>query len=263
VKRLGEAPPLDRYSFGITIEDAPTAAEEEDFNLSLNQAMATGQISIDERFMAKSIADDNIIQAQLYLSYRVRKNKEEQQASAAQLQQQNAQVQIQSAQATAEEERKTIKFKTDEEIRKAQELHALEMQKLGAQGGVKLEAERIGASGRVEASFVQAKERDNSNMRDNTSALLKEGMDQKVEVINVPADLQSRVEPLTSAENPGLPKPAFSFLDDATTQQPPMQMPQQQPQEMMPEEMPMEGMDESMMMQQPENAEQMSPEMML
>jgi len=261
VKRLGEAPPLDKYSFGITIEDAPTAAEEEDFNLSLNQAMAAGQISIDERFMAKSIAEDNIIQAQLYLSYRVRKNKEEQANQTAANTQQTAQLQMQSAQATAEEERKTIKFKTDEEIRKAQELHALEMQKLGAQGGVKLEAERIGASGRVESAFVQAKERDTSNMRDNTGKLLKEGMDSKVDVINIAADLKSNVEPLTSPENPGLPKPAFSFLDDVAPPQP-EPMPQQQPQQMMPEGMPGEDMGESEMMQSTEGAEQMSPEMM-
>lgn len=228
-KRIGQAPALDKYHFGITIEDEPTAAEQEDFNMSLNNAMATGQISIDERFMAKSIAEDNIVQAQLYLSYRVRKNKEEQQQNAIQQQKSNADVQVQSARAVEEEKRKTIQFQTDEEIRKARELHPFKMLEIGAQGGVTLEAKRIDASGRVESAFTQATERDNSNIRDNTGKLIKEGMGDKVDAVNIPANLESRVEPITSNENPQLPKPAFSFLQEEQPMQPPQEEMQMEP----------------------------------
>lgn len=241
-RRLGKAPALDKYHFGITIEDDPTPEEDQQFLGALIEAVKTGQITVDEQFMAQSLYKENMRKGQLYLSYRIRKNKEEAAAQKLQDIQANGQQQQQSAQVTAQLEQQTITLKADLELRNAIEIEKEKQNTIRLASEYDLEKERIGASGRVEASFVQAKGRDENNRRDVKGMLIKEGKQAQIGDIDIPADLESRVAPVTSAEHPRLPMTGFSFLSPPEQHQ----MQQQGPAEEMaepqgqPEEMEME-----------------------
>jgi hypothetical protein len=121
-------------------------------------------------------------------------------------------------------------------------------------GQFDLERERISATGRVESSFVQAKERDAANIRDNKTKLMQSDKMEDMGEIDVPAELESRVAPETAGGQPlDIQEPSgFSFLGSASKQQPAAQgadMMQQGMNEQMNAANPMQemqGMEEEM-----------------
>lgn len=225
VRRIGDAPALDKYNFGIVIEDEPTPEEMADFRGALNLAIERQQINVADRFTALNMAENNLMQAQQFLTHAVQKAERLAHERALALSQQNAQVQQQSVQVAAQMEQQTIQVKLQADSQLSAQNHAQKMEQIREQGAISLEEERIGGTARTESATIQAEAREYANVRDNTAKLLKEGMDDKTGSVNQPADLRSKIAPLTDEDNP-LPKPSFSFL------------PQKQPMpEMMPEDM--------------------------
>jgi len=81
---------------------------------------------------------------------------------------------------------------------------AEERKNLEVQGQYNLEKARIDSSGRVESSYVQAKERQESNIRTNVTDLIKNDKSEEQSKIDIKGDLVSTVEPFTSSANPTL-----------------------------------------------------------
>jgi hypothetical protein len=90
----------------------------------------------------------------------------------------------------------------------------MEARLIELRGQFDLERERISATGRVESSFVQAKERDAANIRDNKTKLMQDGKMEDMGEIDVPAELESRVAPETAGgQQLNIQEPSgFSFL---------------------------------------------------
>lgn len=225
---LKKCPPIDKYTYAITVEEAPTDGEEAVFNGLLSDALAKQQVNIDDALELRGIP--NLKEREAFLAYRVKKNRDMQQQQALQQQQQTGQVQMQSAQAAEQSKQQTLQLEYQLKMQLAQfeAQAAKELATLNIEGT--LEKERISATGRVEASFVQAKEREDSNLRDNKQRLIKEDKSNEIHKIDVGNSLKTDVDPTTNAEHP-LPdgiKPLdmkpFSFVKPPT---PPM--PQRQP----------------------------------
>lgn len=210
-RRLASAPPLDKYHFGVVVEDEPSAEEVADFNNALDIAMQAGQINIDQRLMAKMIAKDNLLQAQLYLSYWVRKNMEKSQKDAIQMQQTNARVQQESSTVAADQEIRVIDAKLQADLRRYDRQNEHKLGQIREAGSIDLEEERIGSTGRIGAAQEQAKAKDSTNYRDNQTRLIQLDKSERTQELNAPNLFAEQVTPLTNEDNP-LPKPAFSFL---------------------------------------------------
>ena len=209
VTLLKSIPQLDKYTFGIRIEDKPTPQQEEAFEIMLQKAVQAGQIDPATEIAARNMP--NLKQREMFLAYKIRRFKEEQQQIAQRQIQDNADASIRSAQAAAELDMKRIQLEYDLKLRNEQQVKDLELRNLNAAKQFDLEEERIAASGRVESSFVQATAKDASNIRDNTTKLMKENKSEGIPTIDIPANLQSRVDPLTSEGEP-LEITPFSFL---------------------------------------------------
>ncbi len=196
-------------------------------------ALQSGQVNIDDVIRLQNI--QNIKQAELFLAYKVKKNLEKKQKEALQAQQMNGQIQQQSAMVSEQAKQQTAQLQTELDIKLIQAKAEMEAKLIQLRGDFDLERERIAASGRVESSFVQAKERDVANLRDNKTKLLKEDLDAKINVIDAEAELKSTVEPITQ-QGRELPidLDTFTFVGN-----PEESVNQEQPQE---EEMP-SGLD--------------------
>jgi len=157
-------------------------------------------------------------------------------------QQQNGQIQQQSAMVAEQAKQQTAQLENQLQIQLVQAKAEMEAKLIQLRGEFELERERIAASGRVESSYVQAKERDTANIRDNKTKLLKENLDGKMGAIDIEADLKSTVEPQTQ-QGQQLPinLNAFSFMPKGPQQQPQMQ--QQQPEAAPEQEGPATGIE--------------------
>lgn len=200
---------IHKYIYSVAIEDAPTETEVALFNQKVDIALKNGQITIADVIQLDNIR--NLKQKETFLVYKVKKNAEQAKQEALANLQQTTQGQIQSAQAAEEERRKTLQFEMELKMKYLEMEHQFKMQQLQIVKEYDVEGKRIDATGRTEASFIQATGRDAENIRNNTTALLKEDKPNQVPQINIPANLQSRVEPLTSEEKPEL---NFSFLNE-------------------------------------------------
>lgn len=242
VSFLKAAPSIDRYRFGITITDRPTAEQVQGFEDELQKAVASGQLGIDDVAIVRSMK--NLKEREAYLVYKVRKNRDEAQQKAIELQQQNGNVQIQSAQAAEEAKRQTLthEYKLRADL-SAQE-HKQKMDELVIPVLGKNEDNRIAATGRISAAQVQGQAKDESSIRQATAKLIGDGHTDKVDMVSQPADLKTDVEPLTSAAQPIVPgieqlqQKHFSFLAPPVQNQQPADEPQptQEPQDEMQEE---------------------------
>ncbi len=140
----------------------------------------------------------------------------------------------------------------------------MEARLIELRGQFELERERIAASGRVESSYVQAVERQDSNVRDNKAKLIKEDKQDGVPQIDIKANLESRVAPETTGGKELTPNiQPFDFSEPAPEEEQIPQeqmMPQQQPgmEEQIPEEAMMEqgAQKEAMEMPQQEMQEE-------
>jgi hypothetical protein len=195
VEFLKVSPEISKYTFGITIVDKPTAEEKAKLDELMKVALQSGQVNIDDVIRLQNI--QNIKQAELFLAYKVKKNLEKKQKEALQAQQMNGQIQQQSAMVSEQAKQQTAQLQTELDIKLIQAKAEMEAKLIQLRGDFDLERERIAASGRVESSFVQAKERDVANLRDNKTKLLKEDLDAKINVIDAEAELKSTVEPIT------------------------------------------------------------------
>ena len=165
-----------------------------------------------------------------------------------QAQQMNGQIQQQSAMVAEQAKQQTIQmeYQMKSELEKVKA--DMEARLIELRGQFDLERERISATGRVESSFVQAKERDAANIRDNKTKLMQDGKMEDMGEIDVPAELESRVAPETAGgQQLNIQEPSgFSFLGSANKQQPAAQG----------AEMMQQGMNEQMNAANPMQQEQ-------
>jgi len=208
---------IDNYIYSVSIEDLPTVDEISEFVQQMQIAQSQGEITISDVMMLQNIK--NMKQKQMFLAYRVRKNKEQAEQVEQQKMEMNGQIQQQSAQVAEQAKQQTLQTEWQLRLQYLQMEKDLDLRNLNVQQQYMIEAKRIDATGRVEASFIQAKERDASNIRNNATAIMNSETtpDEKIGVIDVPAELKSTVEPQTANEQPleiePLPSIPFSFDD--------------------------------------------------
>lgn len=246
VELLKRSQEISKYTYGISIVDKPTAEEKAKLDELVKVALQSGQVNIDDVIRLNNI--QNIKQAELFLAYKVKKNNEKKQQEAMQQQQMNGQIQQQSAMVAEQAKQQTIQmeYQMKSELEKVKA--DMEARLIELRGQFDLERERISATGRVESSFVQAKERDAANIRDNKTKLMQDGKMEEMGEIDVPAELESRVAPETAGGQPlSIQEPSgFSFLGNANQQSPAAQG----------ADMMQEGMDEQMNAMNPMQQEQ-------
>jgi hypothetical protein len=227
VEFLKISPEISKYTYGISIVDKPTAEEKAKLDELMKVALQSGQITIDDVIRLNNI--QNIKQGEMFLAYKVKKNIEKKQQEAQQQQQMNGQIQQQSAMAAEQAKQQTAQVENQLQIQLVQAKAEMEAKLIQLRGELDLERERIAASGRVEASYVQAKERDVANMRDNKTKLLQDSLDEKIASINIAADLKSTVEPQTQG---GINLPInLDTFDFTPGKQQQSQQPKPQPQQ--------------------------------
>ena len=157
------------------------------------------------------------------------------------LQQKAEQIQQQAEQAKQQTIQMEYQMKSELEKVKAE----MQARLIELSGQFDLERERIAASGRVESSYVQATERQDSNVRDNKAKLIKEDKQNDVPQIDIKANLESRVAPETEGgKQLGLDIQGFNFANNEEEQMPQDQMMQEQ---MMQDEMMQEMPEEEAM----------------
>lgn len=201
-KILAETPNIDRYTYGVTIKAKPTQDELNFINEQISIAQQNGQITVDDVIFLDTFK--NAKEKALFLAYRVKKNREIQQQQKAQLDQANSQGQAQAAQVAEQARQSTLQMEYDLKFKFMMAEKGEERKNLEVQGQYNLEKARIDSSGRVEASYVQAKERQDSNVRNNVTDLIKNDKGEEQSKIDIKDDLVSTVEPFTSATNPTL-----------------------------------------------------------
>jgi hypothetical protein len=256
VQLLKISPDITRYTFGITVVDKPSAEEKAKLDELVKVALQQGQLDISDVIRLNNIP--NIKQAELFLAYKVRKNTEKKQQQALQMQEQNGQIQQQSAQVAEQSKQQTLQmeYQMKSELEKVKA--EMEARLIELRGQFDLERERIAASGRVESSYVQATERQDSNVRDNKAKLIKEDKQNDVPQIDIKANLESRVAPETEGgKQLGLDIQGFNFASPEEEQMPQEQMMGQNPEEMAQEEMG-EMEQEGPMMEQNPNEDRMA-----
>jgi hypothetical protein len=259
VELLKVSPDITKYTFGISIVDKPTAEEKAKLDELIKVALQQGQLDISDVIRLNNIP--NIKQAELFLAYKVRKNMERKQQEALQMQQQNGQIQQQSALAAEQAKQQTAQMQAQIDIQLVQAKAEMEAKLIELRGQFDLERERIAATGRVESSFVQAKERDAANIRDNKTKLLQDDKMENMGEIDVPAELESRVAPETAGGQPlNLQQANINFAEGPTEEE--QALMQQQGGQMGPEmqeqmagqqEMPMEEMGQEQQMEESPN----------
>ena len=251
VNLLKISPDITRYTFGITVVDKPSAEEKAKLDELIKVALQQGQLDISDVIRLNNIP--NIKQAELFLAYKVRKNTEKKQQQALQMQEQNGQIQQQSAQVAEQSKQQTLQmeYQMKSELEKVKA--EMEARLIELRGQFDLERERIAASGRVESSYVQATERQDSNVRDNKAKLIKEDKQNDVPQIDIKANLESRVAPETEGgKQLGLDIQGFNFASPEEEQMPQEQMMGQNPEEMAQEEMGEMEQEVPMMEQNPD-----------
>jgi hypothetical protein len=249
VELLRVSSDITKYTYGISIVDKPTAEEKAKLDELVKVALQQGQVDISDVIRLNNI--QNIKQGELFLAYKVRKNMEKKQQEAVQMQQQNGQIQQQSAQVAEQAKQQTLQmeYQMKSELEKVKA--EMEGKLIELRGQFDLERERISATGRVESSFVQAKERDAANIRDNKTKLMQDDKMDNMGEIDVPAELESRVAPQTAGgEQLDLSQMGDVDLSSEPTPEE-QQMAQQQMMGQQMGEQPM-GEQEQMMQEQPE-----------
>lgn len=243
VQMLKISPDITKYTYGVDIVDKPTAEEKAKLDELVKVALQQGQVDISDVVRLNNIK--NIKQGEMFLAYKVRKNMEKKQQEAMQQQQMNGQIQQQSAQVAEQAKQQTLQMeytmKSELEKVKAE----MEARLIELRGQFDLERERIAASGRVESSYVQAVERQDSNVRDNKAKLIKEDKQDGVAQIDIKANLESRVAPETTGGKELTPTvQPFDFSEPSMPEQNPMakEEPQMGMEEAMGSQMPQEGM---------------------
>jgi len=250
VEMLKISPDITKYTFGIDIVDKPTAEEKSRLDELIKVALQQGQVDISDVIRLNNI--QNIKQAEMFLAYKVRKNMEKKQQEALQMQQQNGQIQQQSAMAAEQAKQQTlqVEYQMKSELEKVKA--EMESKLIELRGQFELERERIAASGRVESSYVQAVERQDSNVRDNKAKLIKDDKQDGVPQIDIKANLESRVAPETAGgKELGLNISAIDFTQPMSQYQEEgmeQQMPEEQinPEEQMMQEQAMAQQQEQM-----------------
>ena len=239
VQMLKISPDITKYTYGVDVVDKPTAEEKAKLDELVKVALQQGQVDISDIVRLNNIK--NIKQGEMFLAYKVRKNMEKKQQEAQQQQQMNGQIQQQSAQVAEQAKQQTLQmeYQMKSELEKVKA--EMEARLIELRGQFDLERERIAASGRVESSYVQAVERQDSNVRDNKAKLIKEDKQDGVPQIDIKANLESRVAPETTGGKELTPNiQPFDFSEPSMPEQNPMA--KEEPQPEMGGQMPQEGM---------------------
>lgn len=259
VEMLKISPDITKYTFGIDIVDKPTAEEKARLDELVKVALQQGQVDISDVVRLNNIK--NIKQGELFLAYKVRKNMEKKQKEAMEQQQMNGQIQQQSAQVSEQAKQQTLQmeYQMKSELEKVKA--EMEAKLIELRGQFDLERERIAASGRVESSYVQATERQDSNVRDNKAKLIKEDKQDGVAQIDIKANLESRVAPeTTGGKQLGLNITPLDFTEPMPEEQPQELGQEQMPEGQMPEELGQEQIQQSSEEEAMETPEQQNPE---
>lgn len=199
---LKDTPNIDAYTYGIEIEAKPTQDELAKLDGQIQIALTTGQITIDDVVFLDAFK--NVKQKAMFLAYKVRKNREKAQQEKIQADQMNSKGQAQAAQVAEQSKQQTLQMEYELNIRLMVAEKAEERKNIQIKGAYDLERERIAGTGRVEASYVQAKERQDSNIRTNTTDLIKNDKGEETHKIDIKADLESAIEPVTTQQQPNL-----------------------------------------------------------
>jgi hypothetical protein len=99
---------------GVKIRMAPNAAEKSQLNNDIAQALASGQITIADKYAIMDIK--NLKQAEMVLAYRIKTNAEEAHAREMEKIKATTDQQKESAIAAEQERRKTVEFETQQKI---------------------------------------------------------------------------------------------------------------------------------------------------
>lgn len=203
IKRLRNIRDIDKYLYTVSITENPTQEELVSMQEQIKIGQQNKEVYVDNVFMLDNMT--NVKQKQAYLISVVKKNREMQKQEAMQMQQQNGQIQIQSAQAAEAAKQQTIQMQIQLQLDADLKRIAAEMEReLTVGTNVTLEKSRIDASGRVEASEVQALGRDVNNQRDNAVKVMTapEVKDKDKKVLDNLDDFKSAVTPRTANDQP-------------------------------------------------------------
>lgn len=199
IKTLKSIKDVDKYLYSVSIAENPTQEELISLQEQIKIGQQQGVITVDNVFMLDNMS--NVKQKQAYLINVVRKNREQAKKDSMELQAMNAQVQQQSALMAEQAKQQTIQLEYQLKMQADLQRIKAEMEKEVTIEQIRLEGKRIDASGRVEASEVQALGRDVNNQRDNEVKLELANAKNK-EVAKSVKDFESAVQPQTAFEQP-------------------------------------------------------------
>lgn len=117
------------HEFGFAIQLLPTETEIKDFKDSLAIALNEGSIKVDEKIIAERIARMNIKDAEVYLTFRRKKNMEEAEDAEMKRIQATTQGNQQSALTASQAKKEELQFASQLKIGEAKELAIIEVMK--------------------------------------------------------------------------------------------------------------------------------------
>lgn len=117
------------HEFGFLIQMLPTESELQDFKESLNIALESGSIGVDDKIKAQRISKMNVKQAEAYLTYRLNKNMEENNANEDARMQSKAEADANAAKQAEQSRQQTAQMASELKIKEAKELAIIEVMK--------------------------------------------------------------------------------------------------------------------------------------
>lgn len=200
VRSLENIKNIDKYIYSVEIADMPTPEEVSTIEEQIQIAQKNGEITIADVLTLKNLT--NYKQKEAFLVARVAKNQLRKQQEQLQMVKANGETQVQSTLLSEEAKQKTAQLKNqlDMEYMNAEYDRKMQLEQLKLEYG--LEDSRIDATGRIESAVVQAKGRDENNIRDNKTKLIDNDKSDKTDEISIPANLHSTVEPQTAFDQP-------------------------------------------------------------
>jgi hypothetical protein len=153
---------------GVKVDFAPGDNERQKLEIDANQSIASGQITLSDKYEIMSV--DNIKMAQQILAYRIKKNTEEAHKREMDKIQATTEQQKQSVLVAEEEKRKTLEMEVQLKSALLQQEYQLKMQ---------LEAMKLDAMGYNKSEELNKKKEIQSSVNDNLFNIAKEKQKQK------------------------------------------------------------------------------------
>ncbi len=144
-------PNVSAYECGLIIKETPNKFEQDKFARRVEQAIASGQITLADAMMVENLT--NIKYAEVLLAYKIKKNQDEAQQRALEQQQMNGQIQQQSAQVAEQAKQQTLQLEAQLKAQYLQLEKQLESQLLA----MKLQNEAMIEQGKIEGKINTSK----------------------------------------------------------------------------------------------------------